>query len=81
MFRVGGGVSAPVLIHKVEPQYTEEARAAKYQGTVLLYVEIDPNGTATNIRCNGALGWDSMRRPLKQSSSGNSNPVRRTTSR
>ena len=49
-------MSAPVLIHKVEPDYTEEARKAKYQGTVLLYVEIDPNGTATNIRVQRSLG-------------------------
>ena len=34
-FRVSGGVSAPTLVHKVEPDYTEEARAAKLQGTVV----------------------------------------------
>jgi TonB family protein len=56
VFRVGGGVSAPSLIHKVEPEYTEEARAAKHQGTVLLYVEIDPNGNATNIKLQRSLG-------------------------
>jgi TonB family protein len=56
VFRVGGGVSAPLLIHKVEPEYTEEARLAKYQGTVLLYVEIGPDGTATNIKVARSLG-------------------------
>jgi TonB family protein len=56
VYRVGGGVSAPVLIHKTEPEYTEEARAAKYQGTVLLYVEVDPNGNATNIKVQRGLG-------------------------
>lgn len=55
-YRIGGGVSAPVLIHRVEPEYTEEARAAKYQGTVLLYVEIAPDGTPTNIRIQRGLG-------------------------
>jgi TonB family protein len=45
-----------VLIHKVEPDYTAEARNAKYQGTVLLYVEIDPTGTAQNIRVQRSLG-------------------------
>jgi hypothetical protein len=50
VFKVGGGVSAPVVIHKVDPEYTEEARAAKFQGTVLLSVQIDPNGNPTNIR-------------------------------
>jgi protein TonB len=31
-------------------------RAAKYQGTVLLYIEIDPNGNATNIKVQRSLG-------------------------
>src|SRR5678815_1203518 len=31
VFRVGGGVTAPALIFKVEPEYSEEARKAKYQ--------------------------------------------------
>ena len=56
VFRVGGGVSAPLLIHKVEPEYTDEARAAKYQGTVSLYVEIGPDGTPTNIKVVRSLG-------------------------
>ncbi|MGO9257060.1 MAG: energy transducer TonB [Bryobacteraceae bacterium] len=55
-FRVGGGVSAPVLLSKVEPEYSEEARKAKYQGTVLLYIEVDPSGKAVNIRVVRSLG-------------------------
>jgi TonB family protein len=56
IFRVGGGVTAPALVFKKEPEYSEEARKAKYQGTVLLYVEIDPSGRATNIRVQRSLG-------------------------
>ena len=56
VFRVGGGVSAPVLLYKVEPEYSEEARKAKFQGTVLLYVEVDSSGRATNIRVERSLG-------------------------
>jgi TonB family protein len=56
VFRVGGGVSQPVLLHKVEPEYSEEARKAKYQGTVLLYVEVTPDGRATNIKVTRSLG-------------------------
>ncbi len=55
-FRVGGGVSAPVLLSKVEPEYTEEARAAKYQGTVLLYIEVGPDGHAHNMKVVRSLG-------------------------
>jgi len=56
VFRVGGGVSAPALLYKKEPEYSEEARKAKYQGTVLLYIEVDPSGRATNIKVQRSLG-------------------------
>lgn len=57
IFRAGlGGVTAPSLIYKKEPEYSEEARKAKYQGTVTLYVEILPDGKAHNIRVLHSLG-------------------------
>lgn len=56
VFRVGGGVSAPQLVYKVEPEYSEEARKAKYQGTVVLYVEVDPSGRPKNLRVIKSLG-------------------------
>ena len=56
VFRVGGGVTAPSLLFKVEPAYSEEARKAKYQGTVLLYVQVDPSGKAVNMRVLHSLG-------------------------
>jgi protein TonB len=56
VFRVGGGVSAPALLFKVEPEYSEEARRAKYQGTVVLYIEVTPDGKAHNMRVLHSLG-------------------------
>ena len=56
VFRVGGGVTAPALLYKVEPEYSEEARKAKYQGTVVLYVEVDPSGKAVNPKIVRSLG-------------------------
>jgi TonB family protein len=56
VFRVGGGVSSPSLIHKVEPEYSEDARKAKFQGSVLLYIEVDASGRAQNIRVTRSLG-------------------------
>ena len=38
VFRVGGGVTPPTVIERIEPQYSEEARKARYQGTVVLEV-------------------------------------------
>jgi TonB family protein len=56
VFRAGGGVTAPSLIYKVEPEYSEEARKAKYQGVVVLYVEVDPSGRAENVRVLHSMG-------------------------
>jgi TonB family protein len=46
----------PKVLQKAEPEYTEEARVAKYEGTVVLAVEIAPNGLAQNIRIVKGLG-------------------------
>jgi TonB family protein len=54
--KMASGVSAPVLLYKTEPEYTEEARAAKYQGTVLVYVEVGTDGYAHNIQVVRGLG-------------------------
>jgi len=56
VYRVGGGVTAPTLLSKVEPEYSEEARKAKYQGTVTLYIQVDPTGKAINMRVLHSLG-------------------------
>jgi TonB family protein len=55
-FRIGGGVSAPVPIFKVEPEYSEEARKAKFQGTVLLAIVVDETGKTANVRVIRPLG-------------------------
>lgn len=55
-FRVGGGVSAPSVLFKVEPEYSEEARKAKFQGTVVLSIIVDPTGKARDIRVIKPLG-------------------------
>jgi outer membrane biosynthesis protein TonB len=41
---------------KVEPEYSEEARKAKYRGTVVVYAEVQPNGRAVNLRIIRSLG-------------------------
>lgn len=56
VYRVGGGVSAPRVLYDPDPEYSEEARQAKYQGTVILWVVIGPDGRAQQIRVSRALG-------------------------
>ncbi|HYA18499.1 MAG TPA: energy transducer TonB [Bryobacteraceae bacterium] len=56
VFRVGGGVSAPAVLFKIDPEYSEEARKAKYSGTVTLAVVVTPDGKATDIHVIKSLG-------------------------
>ena len=56
VFRVGGGVSQPSVIFKVDPEYSEEARKAKYSGTVLLQLVVDVDGKAKNIKVMKGVG-------------------------
>lgn len=56
VYRIGGGVSAPKLIFKVEPEYSEEARKAKFQGTVVLYVVVDEKGNPKDLKVVRPLG-------------------------
>jgi TonB family protein len=52
----GGAVTAPTLLSKTEPEYSEEARKARLQGTVLLRIEVDAHGLPQNIAVRQALG-------------------------
>jgi periplasmic protein TonB len=56
IFRVGGGVSQPAVIFKVDPEYSEEARKAKYSGTVMLSVVVDAEGHARDVHVVKSLG-------------------------
>jgi TonB family protein len=56
VFRVGGGVSQPSVLFKVDPEYSEEARKAKYSGTVVLAVVVDTEGKARDIKVVKSLG-------------------------
>jgi protein TonB len=56
VYQPGGGVSAPRVLLKVDPEYSEDARKAKYQGTVLLSVVVDERGIVRDIRVLRPLG-------------------------
>lgn len=56
VFRVGGGVSAPRVLENPSPDYSEEARKAKYQGTVVLWLIVDANGKPRDVRVARSLG-------------------------
>ena len=55
-FRVGGGIGEPECLYCPLPMYSEEARKAKYQGTVTLRMIVTPDGRATNISVVKGVG-------------------------
>jgi protein TonB len=55
-FRPGKGVTPPRVIYQTDPEFSEEARKAKYQGTCVLGLVVDANGHPTQIRVLSALG-------------------------
>ena len=46
----------PSIIHKVEPEYSEEARKAKWQGAVMLSIVVDEKGVPQEIKVVHSLG-------------------------
>lgn len=56
LMSVGGGVSAPQVLHAVEPDFTEEARRANFQGNVQIKLIVDSQGNPQDIRVLSHLG-------------------------
>ena len=51
----GDGVTVPVLVREVKPQYTSEARKARIQGTVMLDVVVVEDGTVGEVKVSQSL--------------------------
>ena len=56
VYHVGGGVTAPRPLFEPDPEYSEEARKAKYQGSVVLDVIVGPDGRPHNLRVLRSVG-------------------------
>jgi protein TonB len=54
--KIGGGVSAPVVIYQVEPEFSEEARKAKFMGVVLVNLIVDSQGRPQNVHVLRGVG-------------------------
>jgi TonB family protein len=50
------GLTPPILLAKVEPAYTPQANAAKRQGTVVLSLQVGPDGVPRNVTVVRGLG-------------------------
>ena len=56
IFRRAPGVIPARLSEKTEPEYTEEARIARHEGTVVIAAVITPDGRAADLRLVRSLG-------------------------
>lgn len=56
LYHVGGGVLAPQLIFGPDPEFSDEARKAKYQGVVVVNLIVDANGNPQRVRVIRPLG-------------------------
>ena len=56
IYHVGGGVSAPRLVFAPDPEFTEKARRAKYQGVCVISTIVDAQGKPTRVQVVRHLG-------------------------
>jgi TonB family protein len=54
--RYGHGLTAPRVISQGDPEFSDEARRAKYQGITVLMLVVDKTGHVQNIRVAQPLG-------------------------
>lgn len=54
--KIGGRVSAPVVLYQSEPEFSDEARRAKYQGVCVLALIVDAQGNPQHIHVVRTLG-------------------------
>jgi protein TonB len=50
VMHIGGSVRAPVPLVTPDPEFSEEARKAKFSGNVEVYLIVDENGNPTHVR-------------------------------
>ena len=55
-YRAGGGVSEPQLVYAPDPEFSDEARRAKFQGVCVVAVVVDEKGNPQRIRVIRHLG-------------------------
>jgi len=55
VYKPGNGVTAPVVVKQVKPQYTADAMRAKVEGVVTLECVVQPDGLVGEVRVTKAL--------------------------
>lgn len=74
---VGSGVSAPKAIYAPDPDFSDQARKAKYQGTVVMNVLIDATGRVARIKLTRPLGMGLDEKAMEKITTWKFNPATR----
>ena len=56
VLHIGGDVKPPVMVHMADPEYSPQAKAAKFSGTVRVYLLVDADGHTSHIRVVKGVG-------------------------
>lgn len=56
VMHVGAGVTPPVVIYSVDPEFSDEARRAKYQGICIVSLIVDEHGNPTRVHVDRSIG-------------------------
>ena len=81
VYKAGDGVSAPVLVKEVKPQYTAEAKDARIQGTVVLECVVETDGRVGDVQRDEGARRGPRPEASRPLGSGGSSPGRRTAKR
>ncbi len=65
IYKIGGNISAPQIIHSVAAQFTDEARRAKYQGVCLIGLIVNAQGNPVNVHVVRPLGMGLDQKAIK----------------
>ena len=57
VFNVGGGVSEPIVLSQTQPEYSDDGRKARIQGTVELLIIVNTDGTVKFESVRKSLGY------------------------
>jgi len=53
---IGGSVQPPTLLYKIDPEFSEEARKAKFSGDVQIYLWVDEHGNPSHVQVVRGVG-------------------------
>ena len=83
VFQPGNGVSLPIVVSEVKPEYTSEAKRAHIEGNVIVDAVVLADGKVGNVPwCDRSTAHSaSTTRPSRPRNDGRSSPEGRTASR